>query len=143
MILLFTQVGAAYVGKANLYNLPARTICGSSLTLILPIQQLINPYYLLVFLNSPIGRLLTRRNLRGSVQQCIYPWRYKKIPIPMVDKSIQEQIETTVREGEKAYNKSKELLNVAKKSVEIAIEINEEVASSFIDTELQKILLTI
>src|SRR6185369_12130383 len=120
-----------------------RTICGSSLTLIRPIQQLMDPYYLLVFLNSSIGRLLTRRNLRGSVQQCIYPCDTKKIPIPMVDKSIQEQIKTTVREGEKAYNKSKELLNVAKKSVEIAIEINEEAASSFIDTELQKILLTI
>ena len=56
----------------------------------------------------------------------------------MVDKSIQEQIETTVREGERAYNKSKELLNIAKNSVEIAIEINEEAASNFIDIELQK-----
>jgi len=136
--IIIYSVGAAYVRKANLYNLPVRTICGSSLTLVRPIQQLIDPYYLLVFLNSSIGRLLTRRNLRGSVQQCIYPCDTKKIPIPMVGKPIQEQIKTTVREGKKAYNKSKELLNIAKNSVEIAIEINEEAASNFIDIELQK-----
>ncbi|CAH1758440.1 12915_t:CDS:2 [Entrophospora sp. SA101] len=132
------SVGADYVGKANLYNSPVRAICGSSLTLIRPIQQIINPYYLLVFLNSSIGQLLTRRNLRGSVQQCIYPYDTKKIPIPMLDKLIQEQIETTVWEGEDAYNKSKYLLNIAKRAIEIAVEINEEAASDFIDAELQK-----
>ena len=133
------SVGAAYVGKANLYNSPVRAICGSSLTLIRSIENLINPYYLLVFLNSSFGQLLTRRNLRGSVQQCIYPCDTKKVPIPMLEKSIQEQIEITVRKGEETFNKSLKLLKIAKKAVEIAVEVNEEEANNFIDIELQKL----
>ncbi|CAG8667847.1 1358_t:CDS:2, partial [Ambispora gerdemannii] len=124
-------LGAAYVGKANLYNTPIRAICGSSLTLMRPIENLINPYYLLVFLNSSIGKLLTRRSLRGSVQQCIYPFDTKKVPIPLLEKSIQEQIEIAIREGEESFNKSLELLKIAKKAVEIAIEVNEEAANDF------------
>ncbi|WP_147410483.1 hypothetical protein [endosymbiont GvMRE of Glomus versiforme] len=106
------------------------------------IENLINPYYLLVFLNSSIGQLLTRRNLRGSVQQCIYPCDTKKVPIPILEKSIKEQIEITIREGEEAYNKSKELLNIAKRAVEMAVETNEETASDFI-AELQKLSIII
>lgn len=97
------SVGAAYVGKANLYNSPIKSICGSSLTLIRPIENLINPYYLLVFLNSSIGQLLTRRNLRGSVQQCIYPGDTKKVPISLLEKSIQEQIEIAIRERRRVF----------------------------------------
>jgi len=132
------SVGAAYVGKANLYNTPIRAICGSSLTLIRPIENLINPYYLLVFLNSSIGKLLTRRSLRGSVQQCIYPFDTKKVPIPLLERSIQEQIEIAIREGEESFNKSLELLKIAKKAVEIAIEVNEEAANDFVDIEFKK-----
>lgn len=136
--ILLYSVGAAYVGKANLHNLPVKAICGTSLTLIRPIKQLINPYYLLVFLNSPVGRLLTRKNLRGSVQQCIYPYDTKNVLIPMLNETIQERIETTIREGEKLYNQSKHLLNIAKKAVEMAIEINEEAANNFLDLNLLK-----
>ncbi|CAG8756295.1 36945_t:CDS:2, partial [Racocetra persica] len=124
----YFPIGAAHVGKTNLYNLPVRAICGSSLTLIRLLPQLINPYYLLAFLNSSIGKSLTRRNLRGSVQQCIYSHDTKKVPIPMLDKSVQEQIATAIHEGEDSFNKSKNLLNVAKKAVEMAIEINEDIA---------------
>jgi len=92
-----------------------------------------------VFLNSSFGQLLTRRNLRGSVQQCIYPCDTKKVPIPMLEKSIQEQIEITVRKGEETFNKSLKLLKIAKKAVEIAVEVNEEEANNFIDIELQKL----
>jgi type I restriction enzyme S subunit len=136
--IIFYSVGAAYVGKANLYNSPIRATFGSFLTLIRPVQQLINPFYLLVLFNSSIGKLLTRRNLRGSIQQYVYPYDTKKMLIPMLDKSIQEQIETTICEGESAYNKSKYLLNIAKGAIEIAVEKNEKEASDFIDIELQK-----
>lgn len=137
--IILYSVGAAYTGKANLYNSPIKATLGSFLTLIRPVQKLINPFYLLVFLNSSIGQLLTRRNLRGSIQQYIYPYDTKKMLIPMLDKSIQEQIETTIREGEEAYNKSKELLNIAKKAVEIAVEENEKAAEVFINIENKKL----
>lgn len=141
--ILLYSIGAPHVGKANLYNLPVKTICGSSLTLIRPMKQLINPYYLLVFLNSLVGRLLTRRNLRGSVQQCIYPFDTEKVPIPELDKLIQEQIEIIIREGEEAHNKSKILLTICKRAVETLIETNEKTANEFIDTELQKLSIVI
>jgi restriction endonuclease S subunit len=141
--ILLYSVGAAYVGKTNLYNLPIRAICGSSLTLIRPIKQLVNPYYLLVFLNTSVGQLLTRRNLRGSVQQGVYSYDTKKVPIPELDKSIQEQIETIIHEGEEAHNKSKDLLNIVKKAVEMLIEINEKTANDFIDAELRKLSIII
>jgi len=57
----------------------------------------------------------------------------------MLEKSIQEQIEITVRKGEETFNKSLKLLKIAKKAVEIAVEVNEEEANNFIDIELQKL----
>lgn len=79
--------------------------------------------------------------MRGSVQQCIYPYDTRKVPIPILEKSIQEQIEITICESEEAYNKSLNLLKIAKKAVEIAIEINEKTANIFIDIEFQKLRL--
>lgn len=59
----------------------------------------------------------------------------------MLEKSIQEQIEITVRKGEEAFNKSLILLKIVKKGCKIAVEASEEEANNFIDIdiELQKL----
>ncbi len=119
--IILYSVGA-YIGKANIYNSDIKATIGSFLTLLRPRQELINSFYLLAFLNSPIGLLLTRRNSRGLAQQYIYPYDTKTIPIPKLENSIQQEIEKFIKKGQEARRKSKELLEEAKRKVEEMIE---------------------
>ena len=137
--LILYSVGA-YIGKANIYNSKIKATIGSFLTLIRADQKAIDPFYLLVFLNSSIGRLLTRRNSRGLAQQYIYPYDTKKVIVPLVKKNIQEKIASLVLKGQHANNTSKLLLEIAKRGVEIAIEKSEAEAEKWIKAEEKKIV---
>lgn len=123
--IILYSVGA-YIGKANLYNAKIKSTIGSFLTIIRPKQETINPFYLLVFLNSKVGQALTRRNSRGLAQQYIYPYDTKQVIIPKLKINKQKEIESFILEGQKLYNLSKFLLEIAKKGVEMAIEKDEK-----------------
>ena len=57
------------------------------------------------------------------------------LEIPIIDQQIQTQIEQKIKESFKLKEKSKELLEVAKKAVEIAIEKDENEATLYIEKE--------
>ena len=119
--ILLYSVGA-YIGKTNIYNSNTKATIGSFLTLVRAKQDIINPFYLLVFLNSEIGHLLTRRNSKGLAQQYIYPYDTKNIPVPKIDNGVQEEIGKFIKKGYEARKKSKELLEEAKRKVEEMID---------------------
>jgi len=140
--IILYSVGA-YIGKANLYNANIKATIGSFLTLIRPKIEKINPFYLLVFLNSKIGQELTRRNSRGLAQQYIYPYDTRQVIVPILEISKQKEIERLILSGQKSHNLSKSLLEIAKRGVEMAIEKNEQEAGKWIENELKALKIEI
>lgn len=132
--IILYSVGA-YIGKANIYNSKVKATIGSFLTLIRPEPGKVNPYYLLVFLNSEIGKEMTRRCSRGMAQQYVYPYDIKKFRIPIISEIKQIEIEKRMLESLDAKVLSKRLLDIAKRGVEMAIEKSEKEAIKWIEAE--------
>ena len=57
----------------------------------------------------------------------------KKIEIPILDKSIQDRVSNKLRKTFELRQKSKDLLEIAKKAIQIAIEKNEDEAIKYIN----------
>ena len=129
--ILLYSVGA-YIGKANIFNYNLKSTLGSFLTLLRINRKKINPYYLLVLLNTSLGIMFSKRYQRGIAQQYLYPYDIKKIIVPLIDKNIQEKMEIKMLESFNHKSKSNQLLEIAKRGVEIAIEENEERAKKWI-----------
>jgi type I restriction enzyme S subunit len=128
---LFYSVGA-YLGRANVVLENFEAVPASFITLIRTKQEVCNPVYLALFLNSKIGQLQSSRWKSASAQQYIYPKEIKEFIIPILPLSIQQEIASLVQQSHEARKKAKELLELAKRAVEIAIEEGEEKAIDFL-----------
>jgi len=72
------------------------------------------------------------RDCGGSVILHWKPEQVKRLQIPILPLEIQQEIASLVQQSHEARRKAKELLEVAKKAVEIAIEEGEEKAINFL-----------
>ncbi|MCV6608285.1 MAG: hypothetical protein OIF32_08740, partial [Campylobacterales bacterium] len=93
----------------------------------------LNPYVYTLFFNSKYNRLLIDRLSRGSVQQRLNQETLKELLIPLIEQTIQSQIESKIKESFKLKEESKNLLELAKRSVEIAIEEDEKSALKYVE----------
>ncbi|SFV36101.1 restriction endonuclease subunit S [Thermoflavifilum thermophilum] len=128
---LFYSVGA-YLGRTNVVLEDFKAVPASFITLIRTKQEICNPVYLALFLNSEIGQLQSSRWKSASAQQYIYPKEIKEFLIPILPLPTQQKIASLVQQSHEARRKAKELLEVAKKAVEIAIEKDEKEALCYI-----------
>ncbi|WP_432960778.1 restriction endonuclease subunit S [Treponema sp. OMZ 840] len=90
------------------------------------------PEYLTLVLNSFIVKMQAERDAGGSI---INHWKkseIEQVKIPILDMDKQQQISELVEESKRLREKSKELLDRAVKSVELAIEEGEEKALEFL-----------
>jgi len=129
--ILFYSVGA-YLGRTNVVLENFEAVPASFITLIRIKQEICNPVYLALFLNSEVGQLQSSRWKSASAQQYIYPKEIKEFIIPLLPLPTQQKIASLVQQSHEARKKAKELLEVAKKAVEIAIEKNEKEALDYI-----------
>ena len=91
-----------------------------------------NPETLLVlFKSEPIQELLKKR-CSGTILTAISKDDLEKMPLPELDKGIQAQIADKVQESFRLRKKSKKLLDIAVKAVEMAIETDEETAIAWL-----------
>ncbi len=130
---LLYSVGA-YIGKANIYNEDIKATIGSFLTLIRAKKEKLNPYYLMVFLNTDIGIAISKQHQRGMAQQYLYPYDIRTFPIPLLPEHKQLEIQEKVMESFELRERSKTLLENAKLAVEIAIEQDETAAIQFLNS---------
>ena len=86
-----------------------------------------------LLINSIIGKLQIERIGTGGVQTNISAKDILKLLIPLIQDSIQTQIEQKIKDSFKLKKESKELLDLAVKAVEIAIEKDENKAMEFLD----------
>lgn len=108
--------GIAYTVKKPIEGI----ISGGILRLKLKVD--IEPEYLTLCLNSIVGKMQTDRDAGGSIISHWKPDQVKEILIPILPEETQEKIAELVRKSHTARQKSKELLEEAKRNVEEMIE---------------------
>ncbi|WP_367210061.1 restriction endonuclease subunit S [Sphingobacterium sp. R2] len=95
------------------------------------------PDYLTLVLNSIVVKMQSERDAGGSIIQHWKPSEIEQAIIPIVDLNKQQEIVDLVRESFKLRAKSENLLKVAMRAVEIAIEYNEDKAIEYVDENNQ------
>ncbi|ACV62995.1 hypothetical protein Dtox_2173 [Desulfofarcimen acetoxidans DSM 771] len=97
------------------------------------------PEYLTLVLNSFVIRQQMKRDVGGSI---ILHWRFEQIKnvlIPIVEEYIQRQIKEKVKKAFEPRKKALVILDLARRSIENAIETNENNAISWLNAEVDKL----
>ncbi|MCO5252607.1 MAG: restriction endonuclease subunit S [Candidatus Kapabacteria bacterium] len=130
--ILFSKDGS--VGTAYMLRKDADFITsGAILHLTIKDKTKIIPEYLTLALNSKLVQMQAERDAGGSI---ILHWRVSEIEnviVPIIALDKQLEIAELVEESFKLKKQSEHLLEVAKKAVEMAIEINEKSAIEYIE----------
>jgi len=119
--------GIAYVVKEQIEG-----VISSGILKLQVNESKINKEYLALCVNSLIGKVQIERDGGGSVILHWKPEQVKRLKIPLLPLSTQQKIASLVQESHEGRRKAKELLEIAKKAVEIAIENSEEEALKYI-----------
>jgi len=119
--------GIAYVVKEQIEGVISSGILRLQIN-----ENEINNEYLALCINSLIGKMQIERDGGGSVIIHWKPEQVKRLTIPILPLSTQQKIASLVQQSHEARRKAKELLEVAKRAVEIAIEKNEKEALEYI-----------
>lgn len=80
------------------------------------------PDYLTLVLNSPIVRLQAERDAGGSIIQHWKPSEIENVIVPVLPIPVQREITRKIQDSFRLRKESKELLNEAKRKVELTIE---------------------
>jgi len=131
--ILFSKDGS--VGTAYMLRKDENIITsGAILHLTVKDKTQIIPEYLTLVLNSKLVQMQAERDAGGSI---ILHWRIGEIEnvvVPIIDYSIQEKIASLVEESFKLKKQSEQLLETAKRAVEMAIEEGEASAYRLLQT---------
>ena len=123
--------GIAYVVKEHIEGIISSGILNLKIN-----EDKINKEYLALCINSIVGKMQIEKDGGGSVIIHWKPEQVKKLKIPILPFSTQQKIALFVHQSHEARRKAKELLDIAKRAVEIAIEKNEKEAIDYINTQV-------
>lgn len=132
---ILTYTTGANIGRTQVYLKQSKALASNHVNIIRLKQE--NPFYIGFVLNSIVGRLQTEKRSAGSAQAELYPKDLDEFLIPIINPKKQQKIAELVEESFKLKAESERLLEVAKKAVEMAIEVNEETAMKFINKKMQ------
>ncbi|MFU2157964.1 hypothetical protein [Caldisericum sp. AR60] len=90
------------------------------------------PEVLLVLSKTIVLQSQLKKRCSGTILSAVPKESLRDIVIPLLPPSIQQKIASLVQQSHEARKKAKELLEIAKKAVEIAIEKNEKEALDYI-----------
>ena len=91
------------------------------------------PDYLTLVLNSEIVQLQAERDASGAIIQHWKPSDIEKVVIPILPYDVQREIAKKVQQSFLLRKKANDLIQMAVKAVELAIEDSEEVASKWLE----------
>ncbi len=98
-------------------------------------STVINSETLLVLFKSEVLQALLKRRCSGTILTAISKEEFLNMPLPEVGDSIQKEIAAKVQESFVLRKKSKDLLEYAKKAVEMAIEQGEKTAVAWLKSK--------
>ena len=129
------SVGTAYLLRKNLEMVTS----GAVLHLTVKDKSEVLPEYLTLVLNSKLVQMQAERDAGGSI---ILHWRIEEIEnviVPIIEMPMQKEISELVEESFKLKKESENLLETAKRAVEIAIEETEDAAIEFINNKTERV----
>jgi restriction endonuclease S subunit len=135
---ILTYTTGANIGRTQVYRLDKKALASNHVNILRVKDE--KPFYIGFVLNSMVGRMQTEKNCAGSAQVELYPKDLDEFIIPIIDKTIQNQIIELTEESFHLKKQSERLLETAKRAVEIAIEQNEDAALRYIE-EAQRALI--
>ena len=97
----------------------------------------LNSETLLVLMKSIVGQLQLKRGCSGTILTAINKGELKRLILPVIPLDIQAQIKQNIIDSYNLRKQSKHLLECAKRTVEIAIEQDEQVAIEWLTSETQ------
>ena len=118
--LVFTSIGS--VGALALVKEKFHDSFISNNTGKIAIKDKLIPEYLVLVLQSVVGRLQFEKESTRTAQPKISDSQVKSFKVPILSKSTQQKIANLIRQSHQARRKSKQLLEGAKKEVEGMIE---------------------
>lgn len=99
----------------------------------------LNSETLFCLMKSEFIQMQLKRGCSGTILTAINKDEFENITLPKINNNVQIQIKDNIQEMYKLKQQSKQLLEIAKRGVEIAIEQDENIAANWINQELQKI----
>ncbi len=131
---LMNGTGVGTIGRCAPYLHTASAIPDNHVTILSPKSGL-DAVYLSVFLNSMAGQLQVEQRLRGSSGQIeLYPNDIAQFHIWIAPPSVQRDVRHAVEQSYELKQRSTQLLDTAKRAVEIAIEKGEKTALAYLET---------
>ncbi len=126
------SVGIAYKVEATMPIITS----GALLHLKVRDKTEVLPDYLTLVLNSPVVQLQAERDSNGAIIQHWKPSEIENVIIPILDMDTQKEIAAKVQEAFTLRKQSKQLLEYAKQTVEMAIEKGEDVALAWLKDKI-------
>ncbi len=80
-------------------------------------SKILNPYYLLAYLNSPTGQIFSLRGKRGSIQKGLNLSDLKEIKVFLPSSDFQNQIEQIIKKSFDLLSQSKNLYSQAEQLI--------------------------
>ncbi len=93
----------------------------------------INSETLLVLFKSPPFQALMKKSCSGTILTAISRRFFKNLIVPVIEKSVQKKIKDKIINSANSKSKNNNLLNTAKRAVEIFIENNEKEGLKYIN----------
>lgn len=109
-------------------------LCSTGFYVINSIQ--INSETLLVLFKSELMQSILKQKCTGTILTAINKQEFQNILIPLIDFKTQKKISELVKESFRLKKQAEQILEAAKKGVEIAIEENEDAARIFLNNYL-------
>ncbi len=101
-------------------------------------SQTFNPETLMVLLKSIVGQLQLKKGCSGTILTAINQHELRKVVLPILSDYTQAEIQRMVKESVALRRKSRELLEYAKRVVEIAIEQDETTAIAWLEAKMDE-----
>lgn len=98
-------------------------------------SEKLNSESLLTVFKSSLILNLMKKGCSGTILTNIAKEEFAKLPIPLLKQSVQDEIASYIKQSMGYSKKVKELLEISTKSVEIAIDKDEQTAQNFLDRQ--------
>ena len=102
-------------------------------------SQAFNSETLLVLLKSIVGQLQLKKGCSGTILTAINKDEFGRVILPIIAEEKQKQIQQKVVESFNLRKQSRQLLECAKRAVEIAVEQDEQTAIDYLERETQEL----
>ena len=96
-------------------------------------SEKLNSESLLTVFKSSLMLNLMKKSCSGTILTNIAKEEFAKLPIPLLKQGVQDEIAIYIKQSMEYSKKAKELLEISTKSVEIAIDKDEETAYNFLE----------